>query len=552
MTAAGHARPLRWPSAGSAADNVLVVEGERAALAAASALGELRTEIGDSEVPAALAFLGELVVVAAPGNGFPADRLAKELAESGARRVYLALDLNDEGAAYSLRAAEVLTRAQVRPVLVDLPNGRGLTDCLGMAEHPGDWLANVLIAADAGADEASSQDTAGLLRKVEAFLTRYVAMSDEQAVALALWVLHTHAFDAAHATMYISLTSAEKQCGKSLLLEVLSLLVARPWLTGRMTVAVLARKVDAERPTLLLDESDAAFNGDRDYAEGLRGILNTGHRPSGRSTVCVGQGASLSYRDFSTYCPKAIAGIGELPDTVADRAIAIRLKRRAPNERTERFRHRIVASTAEGLGHDLAEFAQHVDDLEPATPELPSELSDRAQDGWEPLLAIADLAGGEWPARARSAAVALAADGADDSISRGVQLLADLRDLFGDADALSTRTIVDGLNRREEAPWGGWHNGEGMRPRDLARLLKPYKIRPRTVRVDDETPKGYRRDQLADTWLRFLPPANEAPQAPRPPHRAPGADPGVADVADVADADPFEGIKAWTGEPPDE
>jgi hypothetical protein len=119
--------------------------------------------------------------------------------------------------------------------------------------------------------------------------------------------------------------------------------------------------------------------------------------------------------------------------------------------------------------------------------------------------------------------------------------------LFGDADALSTRTIVDGLNRREEAPWGGWHNGEGLRPRDIARLLKPYKIRPRTVRVADETPKGYRRDQFADTWLRFLPPADEAPQAPQAPHPAPGAVRDVADVADAADAadaDPFEGIEA--------
>ena len=91
------------------------------------------------------------------------------------------------------------------------------------------------------------------------------------------------------------------------------------------------------RPTLLLDESDAAFKGEKEYAEALRGLLNTGHRRGGKSTVCVGQGAELSYKDFSTYCAKAIAGIGKLPDTVADRSLPIRLERRAPGEQAERF-----------------------------------------------------------------------------------------------------------------------------------------------------------------------------------------------------------------------
>jgi hypothetical protein len=102
---------------------------------------------------------------------------------------------------------------------------------------------------------------------------------------------------------------------------------------------VSRRKIDAERPTLLLDESDAAFKGDREYAEALRGVLNSGHRRGGKTTVCVGQGAEIGFKDFSTYCPKAIAGIGKLPDTVQSRSIPIRLKRRAPGERIERFRY---------------------------------------------------------------------------------------------------------------------------------------------------------------------------------------------------------------------
>jgi hypothetical protein len=148
------------------------------------------------------------------------------------------------------------------------------------------------------------------LDELAGFVRRFVVMSEAQGDAVALWILHTHVFSAAEQTPYLAISSAEKRSGKTRLLEVLELLVARPWLTGRVTAAVLARKVEAERPTLLLDESDAAFKGEKEYAEALRGLLNTGHRRGGKSTVCVGQGAELSYKDFSTYSPKAIGGSG--------------------------------------------------------------------------------------------------------------------------------------------------------------------------------------------------------------------------------------------------
>jgi uncharacterized protein DUF3631 len=260
-----------------------------------------------------------------------------------------------------------------------------------------------------------------------AFVRRFVVLSDEQTAAVVLWIVHTHAFDAAHATGYLAITSAEKRSGKTRLLEVLELLVAVPWLTGRTTAAALVRKIAGQRPTLLLDESDAAFNGDKDYAEALRGILNSGHRAGGCASLCVGQGVNIEVRDFPVFSPKAIAGIGSLPDTVADRAIPIRLKRRAPGETVERFRRRDVAPEAESIRDPIAEWAEaHIDVLGAARPELPAELDDRAADTWEPLLAIADLAGGDWPIRARQAAVVLSADGnTDDVDSLGVRLLSD-------------------------------------------------------------------------------------------------------------------------------
>ncbi|HEY3926834.1 MAG TPA: primase alpha helix C-terminal domain-containing protein, partial [Candidatus Koribacter sp.] len=167
---------------------------------------------------------------------------------------------------------------------------------------------------------------ADALERTFRFVLRYVKLSEAQAEIIVLWIAHTHALSAAQSSPYVAITSAEKQCGKTRLLEVLNLLVVNPWLTGRVTAACLTRKIDKDQPTLLLDESDAAFNGEKEYAEALRGVLNTGHRRGGKASCCVGKGADT--KDFQTFCPKAIAGIGHLPDTVADRSIPILLKRK--------------------------------------------------------------------------------------------------------------------------------------------------------------------------------------------------------------------------------
>ena len=152
------------------------------------------------------------------------------------------------------------------------------------------------------AQAAAAESCAALLGELSALLRRFVVMSAPQARVVALWTVHTYVVGAADATPYLAVTSAEKRSGKTRLLEVLDLVVARPWFTGRTTAAVLPRKIDVDSPTLLLDESDAAFGGDKEYAEALRGVLNTGHRQGGRATVCVGQGANIGFKDFSTFC----------------------------------------------------------------------------------------------------------------------------------------------------------------------------------------------------------------------------------------------------------
>lgn len=409
-------------------------------------------------------------------------------------------------------------------------------------------------------------DLGELLDELAGFVRRFVVMSEAQADAVALWIVHTHTFEAAEQTPYIAISSAEKRSGKTRLLEVLELLVARPWLTGRVTAAVLARKVDAERPTLLLDESDAAFKGEKEYAEALRGLLNTGHRRGGKSTVCVGQGAELSYKDFSTYCAKAIAGIGKLPDTVADRSLPIRLERRAPDERAERFHRRDVVLEVEPLRAALGQLdtVEMVVSLEIARPVLPSELDDRAQDAGEPLLAIADQAGGDWPDRARRALVELHGGRELDDESAGVRLLADIQTAFAERDRIATADLLAALHALDEAPWGDWY-GKPLSARKLAEKLRPYGVHSRTVRYDDgSTPKGFLREQFEGTWSRYIPPSPLSKRHNATTRSGSGIEPDFktpqdgdvadtksaanplhdCDVADVADRDAQEAAEA--------
>jgi hypothetical protein len=353
-----------------------------------------------------------------------------------------------------------------------------------------------------------SSEGAQLLDALAGFLRRYVVMSEPQAQAVALWIVHTHALNACEASPLLAITSAEKRSGKTRLLDVLELLVARPWRVVTPSEAVVFRKLDAGQPTLLLDEVDAIFHPKANgTAEGLRALLNAGNRP--RTTVprCVGPSQKLV--DFAVFSAKALAGIRELPDTVADRSIPVRLKRRTPAEPVERFRRRDADEAAETLHEWARSWAEHrVDALAEARPELPDELDDRAQDAWEALLAIADLAGSDWPACARRAAIALS--GARDDESAGVRLLADMRAIFDarELDRISSANLAARLHEDEAAPWAEWY-GRPITVHGIAKLLSHYDIKPRTVRFDGgETAKGYRREQFEEAFSRYLATSN--------------------------------------------
>ena len=348
-----------------------------------------------------------------------------------------------------------------------------------------------------------------LLKAVKDYIKKYVVLTAPQADTLALWTAHTHAAGAAETTPYIEVTSATKRSGKSLLLETEEHVVASGWMTGRTSAAALVRKM-GEGVTALIDETDAAFKGPQEYSEALRGILNNGHRKGGKATLCVGQGANIEVRDFPVFGPKMIAGIGRLPDTIGDRSITITMKRRSPSEKVTRWRYRNVKAEGVPIRDKLAAWAlDAIPALTDARPEIPEELDDRAADGWEPLLAIADLAGGDWPAQARAAAIALSCGDDREDLSWGVRLLGDIQTIIEGREKITIAKLVTELVAIEDAPWGDLKD-KPLTTQGLGWRLRPFGIKAKSVDIQGEKVRGYKAEWFADAFARYLIPRETA------------------------------------------
>jgi hypothetical protein len=347
----------------------------------------------------------------------------------------------------------------------------------------------------------------GLIGDVILFIRKYAVMTPAQLMLLALWVQHTHAVGCAEQTPYPIITSPEKQCGKTRLMETLALLVARPWLSITPSEAVVYRYIDAKMPTMLLDEADTVFSPRQaDKHEGLRAIINAGNRRGAKVPRAVGTSEEIAMYD--AYSAKALAGIGTLPDTVTDRGFPIRLQRKDKTEKVKRMRRREAEPLGKALQGDLAESAEdNSAALARATPVMPGALSDRMQDATECLMAIARKMGGACPALAREALIELCTgERVDDTNSMRLRLLADIRAIFEENGrrSMTTETLITALVAVEESPWGHYGGGRLIEPRDLAALLRQYGVRSKNLALPSgKRPKGYTRDQLQPVWERY-------------------------------------------------
>jgi hypothetical protein len=365
-------------------------------------------------------------------------------------------------------------------------------------------------------------DGAQLLDELHKALEYYVVFpSAEAADAAVLWIAATHAQCAWQHATRLHLMSPVKRCGKSRLLDIIGATCWQPIITVNISPAALVRLIGDDPPTLLIDEIDTVFGKKAsENHEDLRGILNAGHQRNRPYIRCVGVGANQRVQAFPSFAMAALAGIGSLPDTIEDRSIIIRMRRRAPGEHVAPFRLNKDIPALSELGKRLDAWVRgNQTMLAEAQPEMPVE--DRAADCWESLVAIGDMAAREWPTRARTAAQVLTAEAerADTGGSMGMRLLADLKDIFTiraengvpvpDAygrlqhhAALFTDWILSALYAIPEAPWSNYY-GRQLSPRDLATLLGQFDVESREVRIGPEHRKGYRAADLWDAWTRY-------------------------------------------------
>jgi len=346
--------------------------------------------------------------------------------------------------------------------------------------------------------------TESLLRDVHEFLTDFVVFaSSHEAVAVTLWVLHTYVVNEFDSTPRLVIRAPQRQSGKTRLIECLRVLCHNPTMTTGITVSAMFRSIESAQPTLLIDESDTIFGpGASSDHRDLVGAIDTGHRKGAVYIRCVGQ--DLVPTKFKVYCPVALAGIGNPPDQILDRSIIVNMRRKGSGEKVKPFRLTPAEKRGLSITQRLLLWAGTVRGKIPE-PTMPDGVDDRPADVWHALLAIGDLGGEEWATQARTACATMvgawAVEGGDD---QGLQLLNDLRGIFGDDDRKATHALLLALMALPESPWKDIGYGQGLTDVTLARILKPYGIKPISYRNGERTERGYLRGMFTDSWDRYL------------------------------------------------
>jgi hypothetical protein len=358
-----------------------------------------------------------------------------------------------------------------------------------------------------------SVDGSQLLTDLEMFFCKYVRLSDDEYIVLPPWVVHTHAWRAWTRTPYLNINSPVQECGKTLLCELIEMLASNPLLIMSMSAAVLAREIEQNHPTLLIDEFDQTLAGDKETLALVMGAINSGYRKSGKRLVLVPVKGGWESKSLSVFCPKVLSGISGLPAITASRCIPINMQRMKRNDHVTDIDEYITEPEANELSERCETWARtHLKRLRDARPTGLDTLGHRQREVSRPLLAIADAAGEEWGERVRGALLRLftaRADEPDNNIR--IRLLHDMRDLFGDkGQRISSKEVVARLGADADAVWSSWgRSGKPINQSQLAKQLVNFGVTPTGQRNDDGTRlRGYDREQFEDLWERYPKPSS--------------------------------------------
>lgn len=365
---------------------------------------------------------------------------------------------------------------------------------------------------------------ADVLDYIDDFALRFLALShDYYRHTLVLWAAHCWFMDCWEHTPRLLFVSPEASCGKTRALTVLKHLVPRPNHVADLTPAALYHSIDEAlelkggRPTVLFDEFDTVFGTAEEGKirnEEMRRLINAGHDRSETVARKIGK----KTKRFQVFSPMALAGkmaVDDVPATIRTRSIAIQMQRRRPEDKIERWNRHTSAAEAEPLRWLLQCWAElvHSHAIEyvgPDRPVLPKGVEDRDADVWEPLLAVADWAGGHWPERARVAAVtAVTAAGVNAMPSEGMRLLWEIQAIFDRLKVghIPSFQLVKELDETGEFGWSKLTaQRAGIR---MEKILKGYGVGPGSFRDGTKSFKGYEHDSFADAWLRYPPPSGD-------------------------------------------
>jgi putative DNA primase/helicase len=388
---------------------------------------------------------------------------------------------------------EVIREAEAKALKIRV----SALDSMVEAARPGEYDEEGADPFEAVEPWPEPVDGAALLEVLQSTVERFCVLPEHSAPLMAAWVLHAWAHDASDISPVLAFVSPEKRCGKTTALSVIGALAPRAMHAVNISTAVLFRVVEKFAPTVLIDEADTFLEANDE----LRGVLNGGHN---RLSAYVWRtvGDDHEPRRFNVWSPKCIAMIGKLPDTLEDRALVVRLRRKQEGETVERFR----ADRLHEFLHLRRKAARWVEDnalrLRDVDPSVPETLNDRAQDNARAICAIADAAGGKWPEVIRSALVGAAAQDDDEPQSAGVLLLRDIAEVFEKRASLriGSTELCTALCELEESPWSEWRGGRPISTRGIAKLLKPFGVKP----AQDRHGSCYRPTDFADAFNRYL------------------------------------------------
>jgi hypothetical protein len=348
---------------------------------------------------------------------------------------------------------------------------------------------------------------------VAEYLTTYMVLPERTPVAVASWVVAAWLADVWDRFPHLAITIPEKRCGKTTLLDLLTLIVPKPRPTTNISPAALYRVIEQEHPTLLMDESQSLVRRGSEASETIREILNAGIGKNAKVIRCGGERFD-TIQEFSVYCPKVFALIGNLDGVLADRSLPVEMRRKTAGDDVKRFRSRVVEPQGKELHDALAGWAEEnrekvaeaYDRLEPFGIE-----NDRMADLLMPLQAVMEAANPDLLPTLEEYATALEErDKATENQTIELQLLSACREIFKDVPHtprngkfLPTDYLLLNLCERTDEPWPTLLRGQPINAERLARLLRVYGIRP--GRNKEQTERGYFAADFADAWGRYLP-----------------------------------------------